>query len=277
MRLREPERGRPLDPGRDPVAVLHAALELGVTLLDTAEMYGNETLVGRAIAGRRDEVLLCTKFGVVWGESGQFDDWYVRADAATVRRSCEGSLRRLGVDAIDLYYLHHRSDETPIEETVSAMAELVDAGKIKAIGLSNVTVEDLRRAHAVHPVAALQEEWSLASDAAEPFLPSMSDLGIALVAHSPLRHGQLAADDNPDRLHAALAEPAERLGVTRQQVALAWVHHQGRRRGQPVIPLPGATSIAHLHANVAAASITLTDHELNQLDAARPTQPAPAA
>jgi aryl-alcohol dehydrogenase-like predicted oxidoreductase len=266
------------DPDRDPVAVVHAAVDAGVTLLDTAEMYGNEELVGRAVAGRRDEVLLCSKFGVVWGRSGRFDDWSVRADRATVLRSCEASLRRLGVDVIDLYYLHHRSEETPIEETVTAMAELVAAGKVRAVGLSNVTVDDLRRAHAVHPVTALQEEWSLVADGAEAFLPTLAELGTTLVAHSPLGHGRLSGGDVPADVRAALARPAARLGVRRGQVALAWVHHQRRRHGRPVVPLPGATSTGHLRANVAAASIELTDDEmaaLNGLDDGTRFRPDP--
>ncbi|WP_202033206.1 aldo/keto reductase [Nocardioides sp. WS12] len=266
MRLRDPEPGGAREPDRDPVAVVHAALDQGVTLLDTAEMYGNEELVGRTIAGRRDEVLLCTKFGVVWGDGG---DWSVRADAATVVRSCDTSLQRLGVDVIDLYYLHHRSDETPIEETVGAMADLVAAGKVRAIGLSNVTVEDVRRADAVHHVTALQEQWSLVANAAEAFLPVLKELGITLVAHSPLGHGQLSGDDTPSALRAALAGPAARLEVPTGQVALAWVHHQQRRHDQAVVPLPGATSISHVRANVAAASISLTDDELAILDAVR--------
>jgi aryl-alcohol dehydrogenase-like predicted oxidoreductase len=269
MRLRAPAPGAAADPDRDPVAVVHAALDAGVTLLDTAEMYGNEELVGRAVAGRRDEVLLCSKFGVVWGPSGRFDDWSVRADAATVARSCEASLRRLGVDVIDLYYLHHRSEETPVEETVTAMADLVAAGKVRAIGLSNVTVDDLRRACAVHPVAALQEQWSLVADDAAAFLPALAELGTTLVAHSPLGHGRLSGDDAPADVRAALARPAARLGVTPGQVALAWVHHQRSRHGRRVVPLPGATSTGHLRANVAAASIVLTDDELAALDAAR--------
>lgn len=266
MRLRAPEPGAATEPDRDPVSVVHAAIDLGVTLLDTAEMYGNEELVGRTIAGRRDEVLLCSKFGVVFGDSGRFDDWSVRADAASVARSCEGSLRRLGTDVIDLYYLHHRSDEIPIEETVTAMAKLVAAGKIRAIGLSNVTIDDVRRAHAVHPVAALQEQWSLVADPAVAFLPTLAELGITLVAHSPLGHGQLTGDAAPAEARAALLKPSARLGVTPAQVALAWIHHQQRRHGQPVVPLPGATSVGHLRANVAAASIALTEDELEKLD-----------
>ncbi len=269
MRLRDPGPAGPDEPDRDPVTVVHAALDAGVTLLDTAELYGNEELVGGTIAGRRDEVVLCSKFGVVWDGSGGSDEWHVRADADAVVRSCEASLRRLGVDAIDLYYLHHRSEETPIEETVTAMAELVTAGKIRAIGLSNVTVEDLRRAHAVHPVTALQEQWSLVSHAAEDFLPILADLGIALVAHSPLGHGHLTSDRAPDDVRRALSRPADRLGVTPAQVALAWVHHQQRRHGSPVVPLPGATSVRHVRANLAAASIELTAEELLELDLVR--------
>ena len=193
MRLREQGDA---DPDRNPVAVVHAALDAGITLLDTAEMYGNEELVGRIIAGRRDEVTLCSKFGVVWGDSGRFDDWAVRADAATVVSSCEASLRRLGVDVIDLYYLHHRSEDTPIEETVTAMAGLVAAGKIRAVGLSNVTVDDIQRAHTVHPVLAVQEELSLSSRGVEAMLPVLADLGITLVAHSPTGHGALHQRSN---------------------------------------------------------------------------------
>ena len=265
MRLHDPEPGAPTDPDRDPVAVVHAAIDAGVTLLDTAEMYGNEELVGRAVRGRRDEVLLCSKFGVRWGDSDRFDDWSVHADAATVASSCEGSLRRLGVDVIDLYYLHHRSEVTPIEETVTAMAELVAAGKIRAIGLSNVTVGDVRRAHAVHPVTALQEQWSLDARDVEAMVPTAAELGITVVAHSPLGHGELVGSART-ALASALAEVASRHGVTSGQVALAWVHHQGRRHGLPVVPLPGTTSVRHLHANVAAGALVLTGEELARLD-----------
>jgi len=265
MRLRDPEPGASSDTDRDPVAVVHAAIDAGVTLLDTAEMYGNEELVGQTVRGRRDEVLLCSKFGVRWGESGRFEDWSVHADAATVVSSCEGSLRRLGVDVIDLYYLHHRSAVTPIEETVTAMAELVAAGKIRAIGLSNVTVEDVRRAHTVHSVTALQEQWSLGARDVEAMVPTAAELGIALVAHSPLGHGEMARSaDTP--LATALAEVASTHGVTSGQVALAWVHHQGQRHGLPVVPLPGTTSVRHLRANVAAGGLVLDPEEVARLD-----------
>lgn len=253
------------DSGPDPVALVHAAIDAGVTLLDTAEMYGNEELVGRTIACRRDEVTLCSKFGIRWDTSGRTDEWSVHADAATVVSSCEASLRRLGVDTIDLYYLHHRSEVTPIEETVTAMAGLVAAGKIRAVGLSNVTIEDVRRAHAVHPVQAVQEQWSLTSREVESMLPTLAELSITLVAHSPTGHGVLH-----QRAHtpvgAALADIATTHGVTPGQVALAWVHHQGERRGQPVVPLPGTTSIEHLRGNLDAARLRLADAELTRLD-----------
>jgi aryl-alcohol dehydrogenase-like predicted oxidoreductase len=266
MRLR-PADGTP-EEGRDPVAVVHAAIDAGITLLDTAELYGNEDLVGRTIAGRRDEVTLCSKFGVVWEDS---DDWSVRADPASVVASCEASLRRLDVETIDLYYLHHRSEETPIEETITAMAELVGSGKIRAIGLSNVTAEDVRRAHAVHPVLAVQEQWSLASrDVETTILPTLVELGITLVAHSPLGHGILGApsDSTTPDVTRALADIAAARGVSAGQVALAWVHHQADRRNHPVVPLPGSTSVRHVLDNVRAATLRLEDEEFDRLDKA---------
>jgi len=255
------------DADRQPAALVEAAVRAGVTLLDTAEMYGNEEAVGRAVAPHRDEVILCSKFGVYRGPSGRPDDWSVRADGATVRSACEGSLRRLGVDTIDLYYLHHRSEETPVEETVGAMAELCRQGKIRAIGLSNVTVEDIRRAHAVHPVQAVQEEYSLAHRATESLLPALAELGITLVAHSPLGHGALPREAGGP-VGRVLAEIALAHEVTPGQVALAWVHSRGRRHGQAVIPLPGTTRVGHLLANVAAAGLELGADDLDRLDAA---------
>jgi len=251
-------------PDRDAAALVEAAVEAGVTLLDTAEMYGNEELVGRAVAPWRDRITLCSKFGVYWGPSGRHDDWSVRADPATVRAAIDGSLRRLQVDTIDLYYLHHRSEETPIEETVGAMASLVGAGKIRAIGLSNVTVDDVRRAHAVHPIQAVQEEWSLAERGAEAMLPALDRLGITLAAHSPLGHGALLDAGSP--VTQELASLAATYDVTPAQLALAWVHESGRRAGQPVVPLPGTTRVSHLAANVAAAHLTLSDDDLAALD-----------
>jgi aryl-alcohol dehydrogenase-like predicted oxidoreductase len=256
---------------RDPVTVVHSALDAGVRMVDTADAYQNEELVGRAIRGRRDEVLLATKFGLVWRDvvAGGFD---VRADPSYVRKACEASLRRLGVDVIDLYYLHHRSDATPIEATVTAMAQLVAQGKVRALGLSNVTAEDLRRAHAVHPIAALQEQWSLnRRDIEHRLLPTVAELGTVVVAHSPTSHGLLhqapgtpgkAADDLP----SALAEIAGHHDATAGQVALAWVHQRQEVHGVPVVPLPGTTSLSHLRSNVAAADLHLTRDELQRLD-----------
>jgi aryl-alcohol dehydrogenase-like predicted oxidoreductase len=255
------------DPDRDPAWLVGAAVEAGVTVLDTAEMYGNEQVVGRAVRAYRRDVVLCSKFGVYWGPSGRPDDWSVRADPATVRTAVDGSLRRMGVDVIDLYYLHHRSDDTRIEDTVEAMAGLVQQGKIRAIGLSNVTIDDVRRAHAVHPVQAVQEAWSLLRRDVEAMLPVLAALGVTLVAHSPLDPGALHAGGGGP-LTDTLRDMAARYGVSPGQLALAWVHGRGRRAGQPVVPLPGTTRISHLRANAAAARIALDDADLNRLDAA---------
>lgn len=256
---------------RDPVAVVQAALDAGITMVDTADAYRNEELVGRAIRGRRDEVLLASKFGLVWRDevAGGFD---VRADPSYVRQACEASLRRLGVDEIDLYYLHHRSEETPIEETVGAMADLIAQGKVRALGLSNVTGEDLRRAHAVHPIAALQEQWSLTRRDIEQLVPIVAQLGTVIVAHSPTSHGLLHQDrstadaEGVSGLRAALDEIGGTHQATGGQVALAWVHHRQQVSGVPVVPLPGTTSVSHLRANVAAADLGLSDDELRWLD-----------
>lgn len=182
------------DPDGDPFRVINTALDLGVTLVDTADAYQNEELVGKAIRERRDEVQLASKFGLVWhGETaGGFD---VRADPGYVAQACEASLRRLGVDMIDLYYLHHRSDDVPIEETVGAMATLVEQGKVRLLGLSNVTAEDLRRASAAHPISALQEQWSLVRrDIEHELVAAAVDLETVIVAHSPNGHGILHGD-----------------------------------------------------------------------------------
>jgi aryl-alcohol dehydrogenase-like predicted oxidoreductase len=262
MRLRDEGWG---EVDRDPAALVRTAVDAGVTLIDTAEMYGNEEVVGRAIAAHRDQLLLATKFGVYWGSSGRFDDWSVRADPDTMRTAIEGSLRRLGVETIDLYYLHHRSDTTPIEETVAAMADLRQAGKIRALGLSNVTVDDIRRAHAVHPIQAVQQEWSLSQREVEAMLPDLAELGITLVAHSPLGHGELHRESGTARAEV-VRELASRYGVNPGQLALAWVHNRGRVLEQPVVPLPGTTRIPHLLENVAAASLLIDDADLERLD-----------
>ena len=282
--------------GRDDeesVATIHRALDLGVTLLDTSDMYGpytNEELVGRAIADRRDEVVLATKFGI---ELKADDPDYrgVRGDAAYVKESCDGSLRRLGVDHIDLYYQHRVDPDVAIEETVGAMAELVAAGKVGHLGLSEAGAETIRRAHAVHPITAVQTEWSLWSrDIETEIAPVCAELGIGIVAYSPLGRGFLTgrigspadldendirarmprfSGDNLERNLAivrALAELAEQRGVTAGQLALAWVQH----RGDHVVPIPGTKRRGYLEENVAAAGIELTDDELAALEAAVP-------
>lgn len=253
MRVRDEHRG---DPERDPGTLIRTAVELGVRVLDTAEMYGNEEVIGQALGDLRDQVILCTKFGVYWNDSGSFD---VRADPATVRAAIDGSLARLRTDRIDLYYLHHRSQDTPIEETVEAMAELHRAGKIGSLGLSNVTIEDIRRAHAVHPIQAVQEQWSMTSRAVEEMLPVLDELGITLVAHSPLGHGELISDPQH---HATITRLAERHQVSPGVLALAWVHNRARRLEQPVTVLPGTTRAARVPENLSAASLQLTDQEL---------------
>lgn len=262
MRMRPDTDG---DPDRDSTLVVQAAIDAGVTLVDTADMYGNEALVGRALRGRRDEALLCSKFGVIWGDDG---DWSIRADATYVREACDASLRRLGVDTIDLYYLHHRSDDVPIEETVGAMSELVRAGKIGAIGLSNVTADDVRRAHVVHPVAAVQEMWALSHREVERMVPTLVELGVAVVAHSPTGHGALRTSDPGDGLAAALRETAAAHGGSPGQVALAWVQGRSQHWGLPVVPLPGTTRVSHLQDKIAAAAIVLTSDDLTRLEQA---------
>jgi aryl-alcohol dehydrogenase-like predicted oxidoreductase len=275
------------------IATIHRALELGVDFLDTAEMYGprtNEELVGRAIAGRRDEVVLATKFGVHVDGPRQGVD----GSAENVRRSIEGSLQRLGTDYVDLYYQHRPDPNTPIEETVGALAELVAEGKVRHIGLSEAAPETIRRAHAVHPVAAVQTELSLFSrDVEQEVLPTLRELGIGLVAYSPLGRGflsgrfaspdELNADDwrrtqprfqgENGRRNAELAARvqaiAEERGITGAQLALAWVLAQG----EDIVPIPGTKQRDRLEENAAAVDVQLTREELEQIVA---DLPAPA-
>jgi len=272
--------------------VINRALDLGVSFIDTADMYGpftNEKLVGSAIAGRRKEVVLATKFGNVRGENGE--RLGVRGDAEYVRQCCEDSLRRLGVEQIDLYYQHRVDPNIPIEETVGAMAELVSHGKVAHLGLSEAGPETIRRAHAIHPIAALQTEYSLWSrDPEEEILPTVRELGIGFVAYSPLGRGfltgrfrsidELPKDDfrrvNPRfegenfgrnlELVEKVEEIAAEKGVNTGQLALAWVLSQG----EDVVPIPGTKRLAYLEQNVAAAEIELGPEDLLRLEAAAP-------
>jgi aryl-alcohol dehydrogenase-like predicted oxidoreductase len=280
------------DDDEESIATIHRALDLGVTLLDTANVYGphtNEELVGRAIKGRRDEVVLATKFGIVWGPDGMG----ARGDAAYVRQCCDESLARLGTDHIDLYYQHRVDPSVPIEETWGALAELVAAGKVRYLGISEASAQTIRRAHAVHPVTALQSEWSLwTRDIEREVVPTCRELGIGVVPFSPLGRGfltgaitsreQLPADDmrrnlprfgeqNFDRnlaIVARLRELAEEKGVTAAQLALAWV----QSRGDDVVPIPGTKRRGYLEQNVAAAELELTPDDLARIEEAAPVE-----
>jgi aryl-alcohol dehydrogenase-like predicted oxidoreductase len=274
------------------LATLERAFELGVTHYDTADMYGsghNERLLARFLAGKRDRVVIATKFGIV-REPGQYAR-VLDTSAAYVKKACEASLQRLGIDTIDLYYAHRRNPEIPIEETVGAMAELVKEGKVRALGLSEVSAATLRRAHAVHPIAAVQSEYSLwTRDPEAEVLPACRELGVSFVAYSPLGRGMLTgaitkADDlaandfrrlNPRfqganldaNLHLVekVRELAAAKGCTPGQVALAWLLAQGG----DILPIPGTKRIKYLEDNVGAASIHLGADELARLDAALP-------
>jgi aryl-alcohol dehydrogenase-like predicted oxidoreductase len=273
------------------IATIHRALDLGVTFIDTADVYGaghNEVLVGRAISGRRDEVQLATKFGI--DRSGGDEKRVIRGERGYVKRACESSLLRLGVDVIDLYYLHRPPQTAEIEETVGAMAELVAEGKVRYLGLSEVADSLLRRACAVHPIAAVQSEYSLwARDPETTVFDALRDLGVSLVSYSPLGRGFLtgtvdvaALDDKDFRsrnprftgaagaanqaIADAVREVADAKGVTPAQVALAWVHARSDRLGVPVVPIPGTKRVKWLEQNVAALDITLTPLELAVLD-----------
>jgi len=277
---------------QEALETIHRALDLGVTFLDTADMYGpftNEKLVARAISGRRDAVQLATKFGNVRGENGE---WLgIRGDAEYVRQACEASLARLGVDHIDLYYQHRVDKSTEIEETVGTMAELVEAGKVRHIGLSEASSETIRRAHAVHPVTALQTEYSLwTRDPEDGIFPTVRELGIGFVAYSPLGRGFLSGrvtspddldpddfrrrnprfqGDNFDRnleLVERVREIAEEKDVTPAQLALAWV----LRQGDDIVPIPGTKRAHYLEENARAAEVELSDEDLARIEDAFP-------
>jgi aryl-alcohol dehydrogenase-like predicted oxidoreductase len=275
------------------IATIRRALDLGVTFLDTADMYGpftNERLVGKAVAGRREEIVIATKFGNERREDGTWVG--INGTPEYVHRACDASLERLGVDHIDLYYQHRVDVRTPIEETVGAMAELVRAGKVRHLGLSEAAPATIRRAHAVHPIAALQSEYSLwTRDPEAEVLATVRELGIGFVAYSPIGRGFLSGtircvDDLPEHdsfrrdqprfqdgnlernleLVASIEELAAEKGCTTCQLALAWVLAQGN----DIVPIPGTTSARHLEENVAALEVKLEEGDLRRLDEAVP-------
>jgi aryl-alcohol dehydrogenase-like predicted oxidoreductase len=278
--------------GEKSIAVIHRAIDLGIDFFDTADMYGlgaNEELVGRALKGKRDRVVLATKFGIVRAPDGRV----LGADGRPeyVKQACEASLRRLGIETIDLYYQHRVDPNTPIEETVGAMAELIQEGKVRWIGLSEAAPETIRRAHAVHPITALQTEYSLwTRDPEDGLLQLCEELGIAFVAYSPLGRGFLTgairsiddlAPDDVRRQHPrfqgenfqknlqlvdAVRELAREKGCTPAQLALAWVLVRGRH----IVPIPGTRSLDRLAENVAAVEIELTPEDLDRLDRIAP-------
>ncbi|MEG3116358.1 aldo/keto reductase [Salinicola sp. 4072] len=270
------------------IATIHRALDLGISLLDTADMYGpftNEQLVGRAIRDRRDQVVLATKFANVRGENGEFLG--IRGDADYVRQACDASLKRLGVDHIDLYYQHRVDPNVPIEETIGAMAELVKAGKVRYLGMSEAAPETLSRAHAVHPISALQTEYSLWSrDVEDRVLPTVRELGIGYVAYSPLGRGFLTGqikrfEDLPEddfrrhsprfqgenfRKNLDLVAEVERMAAEKAcspaQLALAWVLAQG----DDIVPIPGTKRRERLEENIKALDVQLSPEDLARID-----------
>jgi aryl-alcohol dehydrogenase-like predicted oxidoreductase len=281
--------------GRDDaqsIATIHRALDLGIDFLDTADMYGpftNERLVGSAITGRRDEVVLANKFGNVRDERG--NSLGIDGSPEYVRRACDASLQRLGVDHIDLYYQHRVDTNVPIEETVGAMAELVKQGKVRYLGLSEAAPATIRRAHAVHPIAALQTEYSLwMRDVEDEILPTCRELGIGFVPYSPLGRGFLTGrftrfEDLPEDdfrrrqprfqgdnfqknldLVRHVEDVASRKGCTPAQLALAWLLHQG----DDIVPIPGTTRVENLEDNIGALGVTLTKRDLERIDAVFP-------
>ncbi len=271
------------------IATIHRALEVGVNFLDTADMYGpwtNEELVGKAIADRRDQVVLATKFGIRRGDDPR--DRHVDGRPEYVRESIDGSLKRLGVDHVDLYYQHRVDKTVPIEETVGAMAELVEAGKVRYLGLSEASAESIRKANSVHPISALQTEFSLFErGASDKVIPTLRELGIGFVPYSPLGRGFLTGrfrsgadfgsgdfrEHDPRMSHEnmaanmaiveAIEDLASRHDVSPAQMAIAWVLAQG----DDFVPIPGTKKVSRLEENAAAAEVSLSDEELGSLDA----------
>jgi aryl-alcohol dehydrogenase-like predicted oxidoreductase len=280
------------------LATLHRCVDLGVTFIDTANIYGNgnnERLIARLLADRRDEVTLATKFGIEGNPADRAAGRIsVRGDAAYVRQSIDESLHRLSTDAVDLYYMHRRDVNVPIEETIGAMAELVSAGKVRHLGLSEVTADELQAAVAVHPIAAVQSEWSIWSrDVERNVVPAAAELGVGFVPYSPLGRGFLtgtvrsAADLSSPRdfrrnmprfregaLDANLAvveavtSVAEQQGATPAQVALAWLRYRADALGVSAVPIPGTRRASRVEENLGSLRVTLTAEQLNTLDAA---------
>jgi aryl-alcohol dehydrogenase-like predicted oxidoreductase len=270
-------------------ATIERALDLGCNFLDTSDMYGphtNERLVGSAISARREEVFLATKFGIKLLHEDDLLRRAIDGRPEYLREACEASLKRLGVDHIDLYYQHRVDPNTPIEDTVGAMAELVAAGKVRHLGLSEASAQTIRRAHAVHPITAVQTEYSLwTRDVESEILPTLAELGIALVAYSPLGRGFLSGrftsteelDEDDYRrfgprftgenleqnlgLVERVRELASEKGITPGQLALAWVRH----RGEHIVPIPGTKRVSYLEENIAAADVELSDAEVEHI------------
>jgi aryl-alcohol dehydrogenase-like predicted oxidoreductase len=267
---------------------LDRAVELGVTLLDTADIYGaghNEVLVGRAVHGRRERMQVATKFGI--DRSGGEGALRIRGEAGYVKRCCDASLLRLGIEQIDLFYLHRPAQNAEIEETVGTMAELVAAGKVRCLGLSEVEAGLLRRAHAVHPIAAVQSEYSLWTREVEELVPTLVELGVGLVAYAPLGRGYLTGTLSADQLspgdirstnprfraeqaNRAIAETVREigagLGAEPAQVALAWVYAQSERLGVPIVPIPGTRRPKWLEQNVGALDVELDEEAMARLE-----------
>ncbi|XP_009631784.2 auxin-induced protein PCNT115 [Nicotiana tomentosiformis] len=282
----------PPKPEPDMIQLIHHAINSGITLLDTSDVYGphtNEILLGKALkGGTRERVVLATKFGIVLGDEKKAEGKRaVHGDPAYVRAACEASLKRLDIDCIDLYYQHRVDTRVPIEITVGELKKLVEEGKLKYIGLSEASASTIRRAHAVHPITAVQLEWSLWSrDVEEEIIPTCRELGIGIVAYSPLGRGFLSSGpklledmsnedyrkhlprfqaenlENNKNLYERICEMAVRKGCTPSQLALAWVHHQGNG----VCPIPGTTKIENLNQNIEALSIKLTSEDMAELE-----------
>ncbi|KAL8246350.1 hypothetical protein R6Q59_007566 [Mikania micrantha] len=276
----------PPKPEPDMISLIHHAINAGVTFLDTSDSYGpktNEILIGKALKeGMREKVEMATKFGIIYD-----GEWEVKGDPAYVRACCEGSLQRLGIDCIDLYYQHRIDTRVPIEITMGEIKKLVEEGKIKYVGLSEASASTIRRAHAVHPITAIQLEWSLWSrDVEQEIIPTCRELGIGIVAYSPLGRGFFSSGSNMIEkledgdarkylprfqaeniehnkiLYERVNELARKKGCTTSQLSLAWVHHQGN----DVVPIPGTTKIENLEQNIGALSVKLTPEDMVELE-----------